>query len=285
LVAVALASIREIEREVTAMRVVPGSDAPYQRTSVMTHTAWVPREWLDAARDTLAGLADRHPSRTILLVPRPDDEDGLDARVSLQRFRLPGEERYVCSEVIELNLRGRRAEAPASIVLPLLIPDLPVFLRWRGRPPFGSNVLDQLVDVVDRLVVDSLEWREPGDAFRSLVELFDRTMVSDIAWARTLPWRVALAKLWPGIADLRELRVAGPESEALLLAGWLRARLRRDAELVRDPAGEIERVAVDGEDVSPPSDRRSASELLSDELDCFSRDPVYEDAVRAASRA
>jgi glucose-6-phosphate dehydrogenase assembly protein OpcA len=273
-------TVAEIELALAILR-----DSGDLRTSVMTHTAWVPGEWLDAARDTLAGLAERHPSRTILLVPRPDDEDGLDARVSLQRFRLPGEERYVCSEVIELNLRGRRAEAPASIVLPLLIPDLPVFLRWRGRPPFGSNVLDQLVDVVDRLVVDSLESREPGDAFRSLVELFDRTMVSDIAWARTLPWRVALAKLWPGIADLRELRVAGPESEALLLAGWLRSRLRRDVELVRDPAGEIERVAVDGEDVSPPSDRRSASELLSDELDRFSRDPVYEDAVRAASRA
>jgi hypothetical protein len=273
-------TVAEIELALAILR-----DSGDLRTSVMTHTAWVPREWLDAARDTLAGLAERHPSRTILLVPRPDGEDGLDARVSLQRFRLPGEERYVCSEVIELNLRGRRAEAPASIVLPLLIPDLPVFLRWRGRPPFGSNVLDQLVDVVDRLVVDSLESREPGDAFRSLVELFDRTMVSDIAWARTLPWRVALAKLWPGIADLRELRVAGPESEALLLAGWLRSRLRRDVELVRDPAGEIERVAVDGEDVSPPSDRRSASELLSDELDRFSRDPVYEDAVRAASRA
>lgn len=248
------------------------------RTSVMTHSAWVPEEWLDAAHDVLAGLAERHPSRTIILVPRPQDEDALDARVWLERFRLPGENRYVRSEVIELHLKGRRADAPASIVLPLLLSDLPAFLRWRGRPPFGSDVLDQLVDIVDRLVVDSREW---SHGLTEVADLFDRVAVSDIAWARTLTWRVALARLWPGVADARELRVTGPESEALLLVGWLRSRLGRDLELVHERAGDVERVALDGDDVPPPREPpRSASDLLSDELDRFARDRIYEDAVR-----
>jgi glucose-6-phosphate dehydrogenase assembly protein OpcA len=248
----------------------------------MTHTAWVPEEWLDAARETLGGLAERHPSRTIILVPRPDEEDALDADVSLQCFPLLGEERHICSEVIELHLKGRRAEAAASIVLPLLLPDLPVFLRWRGRPPFGSDVLDDLVEVVDRLVVDSREWDAARAGLRSLEELFERTAVSDIAWARGLPWRVGVARLWPDVAGARELRVTGPESEALLLVGWLRSRLGRDVELAHEPADEVERVVL-GEDVPPPREpRRSASELLSDELDRFTRDGVYEDAVRAA---
>jgi hypothetical protein len=270
-------TVAEIERALAEVR--EPSDL---RTSVMTHTAWVPEEWLDAARATLGGLAERHPSRTIILVPRPDEEDALDAHVSLHCFPLLGEERHICSEVIELHLKGRRAEAAASIVLPLLLPDLPVFLRWRGRPPFGADVLDDLVEVVDRLVVDSREWNEVRAALRSLAELFERTVVSDIAWARTLPWRVEIARLWPGIADARELRVTGPESEALLLVGWLRSRLGRDLELVHERAADIERVALDGEDVPPPREPpRSASDLLSDELDRFARDPVYEDAVRA----
>lgn len=248
------------------------------RTSVMTHTAWVPEEWLDAAHGVLAGLAERHPSRTIILVPRPQEEDALDARVWLERFRLPGEDRCACSEVIELHLKGRRADAAASIVLPLLLSDLPAFLRWRGRPPFGSDVLDQLVDIVDRLVVDSREW---SHGLTEVADLFDRVAVSDIAWARTLTWRVALARLWPGVADARELRVTGPESEALLLVGWLRSRLGRDVALAHERAGELERVAVDGEDVPPPREPpRSASDLLSEELDRFARDRIYEDAVR-----
>lgn len=268
-------TVAEIEDALAGLRAA--SDL---RTSVMTHTAWVPEEWLEAARATLAGLAERHPSRTIILVPRPQDEDSLEARVSLESFRLPGEERNVCSEVIELHLRGRRAAAPASIVLPLLLPDLPVFLRWRGQPPFGSDVFAGLVDVVDRLVVDSREWS--GDV-AEIADYFDRTAVSDIAWARTLPWRVALAHLWPDVSGARELRVVGPRSDAGLLTGWLRARLGHGVELVHEPTAELEEVAVDGENVPPPAgEKASASELLSDELDRFSRDPVYEEAVRAA---
>jgi hypothetical protein len=268
-------TVAEIERALAGLR--EPSDL---RTSVMTHTAWVPEEWLDAARETLAGLAERHPSRTIILVPRPDEEDALDARVFLECFPLLGEERHICSEVIELHLKGRRAEAAASIVLPLLLPDLPVFIRWRGTPPFGSDVLDDLVEVVDRFVVDSREWHEVRDGLRSLAGLFERIAVSDIAWARTLPWRVEIAHLWPDVADARELRVTGPESEALLLIGWLRSRLGRDVDLVHEQARDVETVAVDGEDVPPPTEPpRSGSDLLSDELDRFSRDPVYEAAV------
>jgi hypothetical protein len=268
-------TLAEIEDSLARLR-----DESDLRTSVMTHTAWVPEEWLEAAREALAGLAERHPSRTIILVPRPEDEDSLDARVSLQCYRLAGEERHVCSEVIELHLRGRRAAAAASIVLPLLLPDIPVFLRWRGQPSFGSDVFARLVDVVDRLVVDSREWS--GDV-TGIAEYFDRTAVSDIAWARTLPWRAALARLWPGVSGTRELRVAGPRNEAALLAGWLRSRLGHGVELIQAPAGEVEEVAIDGEYLPPlTAERRSASDLLSDELDRFSRDPVYEEAVRAA---
>jgi hypothetical protein len=270
-------SVAEIERALAELR-----EASDLRTSVMTHTAWVPEEWLGAARETLAGLAERHPSRTIILVPRPGEEDALDAHVSLECFPLLGEERQMCSEVIELHLKGRRVEAAASIVLPLLLPDLPVFNRWRGKPPFLSDVVDDLVEIVDRLVVDSREWDEIPDGYHHLAELFERTVVSDIAWARTLPWRVEIARLWPDVADARELSVTGPESDALLLAGWLRSRLGRGVALVRDEASDVEAVAVDGLEVPTPKEPpRSASDLLSDELERYSRDPVYEAAVTA----
>ena len=70
-----LTSIRDVEREIATMRIAPGSDVPYQRTSVMTHTVWVPPEWVEAAEDVLTGLAERHPSRTIVLVPEPEGEE------------------------------------------------------------------------------------------------------------------------------------------------------------------------------------------------------------------
>jgi hypothetical protein len=257
---------------------------PSLRTSVMTHLAWVPEDWLDKARAALSGMGEQHPSRTILLVPDPDaGKNRIDASVSLECYVMPGVERSVCSEVIELRLLGTRAKAPASIVEPLLISDLPVFLRWRGEPTWGTPELDQLVDLTDRLIVDSTEWDELPYPYRHLVQLFERTAVSDIAWARTSRWRTLLASLWPGIADVRTIRVRGTAAQAELLAGWLRSRLDRpDIALEHVEAQRLEAVELDGEPAPfPPGDPPLPSDVLSDELDRFGRDRIYEDAVRA----
>src|SRR3954454_14978631 len=195
--AAALGAVREIEREVAALRIAPGSDVPFQRTSVMTHLAWVPSEWVEAAEDVLSGLAERHPSRTIVLVPDGGVADGLEAEVEVDCFPSGGE-RQVCVETIRVRLCGARAGVPASVVQLLLLPDLPVFLRWRGMPPFGEQPFEELLDVVDRLIVDSTEWPGvPGD-YERLTEVFDRVVVSDIAWARTSRWGAPPAPPWPG---------------------------------------------------------------------------------------
>jgi glucose-6-phosphate dehydrogenase assembly protein OpcA len=249
----------------------------------MTHIAWVPNEWVEAAEDVLAGLADRHPSRTIVLVPDCDRGDELEAAVEVESFP-SGQGRQVAVETIRLRLCGDRAAAPASVVEPLLLPDLPVFLRWRGVPPFGEGPFEQLVDVVDRLIVDSNEWPGLPGPYAQLAEIFGRVVVSDIAWARTSRWRPQLASLWPGIADVKTIEVEGTEAQANLLAGWLRSRLgRHEIELQHTPSDRLVGVKVDGEPAPfPPGDPPDPADLLSDELDRFARDRVYEDAARAA---
>jgi glucose-6-phosphate dehydrogenase assembly protein OpcA len=281
----ALSVVAEVQEQLDELRgheVAAGS--PSLRTSVMTHVAWAPPEWADAARRTLAGLEERHPSRTILLFPQPRRPDAIETTVSMRCFAMPGVSHDVCSEVIELRLGGKRAQAPASIVQPLLIADLPTFLRWRGEPPWGAPELDQLVGVCDRLVIDSSEWRRPKVSYAELAELLDRIAVSDIAWGRGRAWRGRLAELWPRIGEIEKLSVTGPRADALLLAGWLRSRLGREVELVHRSGDELTRVAVDGEAVRPPlGPAPTASDLLSAELDDFGRDPVYEAAVRAVT--
>jgi glucose-6-phosphate dehydrogenase assembly protein OpcA len=279
-------SVPEVEAALAELRGADlRDDAPDLRTSVMTHLAWVPEAWVEAATHTLEGLAERHPSRTILLLAEPDaGDDGLDADVSVHRFELAGLERLVSTEVVQLRLRGDRVRAPASIVEPLLLHDLPVFLRWRGLPDFDGEPFGQLLEVVDRLIVDSTEWPDLPAPYARLAEFFDRAAVSDIAWARTERWRRQLATLWPAIAGVRRIRVTGTAAQAALLAGWLRSRLERpQIELEHDPDDRLRGVEVDGEPTPfPPGDPPHPSELLSDELDRFGRDPIYEAAVRAA---
>lgn len=262
------ASVAEVEQALIDLRLKRGFVGKLNlRTSVLTHIAWVPPEWQQAATETLAGLAERHPSRTILLFPDPAAAgDMLAARAFLECYEVPFTDRHLCNEVAELRLGGIRAQAPASIVLPLLLPDLPVFLRWRGRPDFASQPFEQLLDVVDRLVVDSAEWPDTPAAYAELAAVFDRVIVSDIGWRRTLPWRRALAEAWPDLPD----RITGPPAETSLVAGWLRSRAGIEVEVERA-------------DHLPVGDDRRPSDLLSDELDAFARNPIYEAAVRAVS--
>jgi len=275
-------TLGEVEDELARLRdasAVEGGN-PNQRTSVMTHVAWVPQDWLDAAERTLEGLAERHPSRTVILVPCAEESEArLDAEVSVRCF--PAGDHAVCGEVIELRLCGSRAAAPASIVLPLVISDLPVFLRWRGEPVFGEPQWEQLIDVADRVIVDSAEWSDLS--YAALARAFERTAVSDIAWARTYPWRVELAEYWPQIKK-QEIAIRGPRAEATLLNGWLSARLGRAIPAV-EPAGELG-VRLGGEDVrSPRDDVLSPSDLLSAELDHFGRDRFYEEALLATAES
>jgi glucose-6-phosphate dehydrogenase assembly protein OpcA len=280
--ATALGTISEIDRELALRRVDTATGEPMQRTSVMTHIAWVPTQWVEAAEDVLTGLADRHPSRTIVLVPDPDAGDGIDANAEVMQFPL-GNGRQVCVETIRVRLNGSRAEVPASVVQPLLLPDLPVFLRWRGVPPFGERPFEELIDVVDRLIVDSTEWPDLPAPYTQLAEVFDRVVVSDIAWARTSRWRPQLASLWPGIKDVKTIEVTGTEAQANLLAGWLRSRLKHDVALEHVQADRLAGVKIDGEPATfPPGERPDPADLLSDELDRFSRDRVYEEAVGSA---
>jgi glucose-6-phosphate dehydrogenase assembly protein OpcA len=280
-------TLSEVERQLGELRAAsaaPG-ELPKLRTSVMTHMAWVPERWVEAATETLAGLAERHPSRTILLFPRPnDDRDALDAEVDLRCFLRGGEEQEVCSEVISIRLCGKRASAPASVVQPLLVPDLPVFLRWRGECPWGAAELEELLDVTDRLVVDSSEWPDVEWGYARLAEVLESVVVSDIAWARTEPWRRAIAALWPDVADAEQVHVAGPSAEANLLARWMTCRLKRQVQLRHDPAGEIELVEVDGHQAAPGRfERLSPSDLLSNQLEIFGRDRPYEETIRSFS--
>lgn len=278
--------LADVDRALAELRAEAAKDSPSMRTSVMTHLAWVPERWLDRARAALEGMGERHPSRTILLLPEPDaGESRIDAAVALETYDVPGSDRKVVTEVIELTLRGSRAKAPASIVLPFLIPDLPVFIRWRGLPAWGSQELDQLLGIVDRLIVDSTEWDDLPVAYGHLVGLFERVAVSDIAWARTSRWRHLLASLWPDIADVNRIRVRGTEAQALLLCGWLRSRLGRDdVELDHVDAERLEGIDLDGEAAPfPPGDPPQPSDVLSDELDRFTRDRVYEASVAAVA--
>ena len=118
--------------------------------------------------------------------------------------------------------------------------------------------------------------------YGELAKRFDRTVISDIAWERTERWRRELAGAWP--FDAREISVTATRAQALLLAGWFQSRLGHDGAFEHEPADILTCVYVDGNAIeAPPGEPPPPSELLSGQLERFTRDPIYEAAVRAAA--
>jgi glucose-6-phosphate dehydrogenase assembly protein OpcA len=276
-----LGVVADVERRLAQLRARETADGLADlRTSTMTHVVWAPPRWLERARAVFAALEERHPARTIFLVPERGRRTRIEAEASLKTLAADDLSREVFSEVVELRLAGTAVAHPGSVVLPLLIPDLPAFCRWRGEPPWETSTLAEIVHVVDRLIVHSAEWARPVEKYGRLAVLFDEVAVSDVAYSRTLPWRIRIAETWPAVKEVSRLHVEGPQADAALLAGWLRSRLGKEIALTRRAAPEVRAVRLDGELLEPPpGEPPSPGDLLSAELDVLGRDRIYEAAV------
>ena len=275
--------VSDIERQLGRLRASEAADGmPELRTSTMTHIVWCPPEWRAKARATLAGLLERHPARTIFLIPEPGGSAGIEAKAELKDFHVHGLSREILSEVIEIRLRGTAARHPGSIVLPLLVSDLPVFCRWRGEPAWGSHELEEIVSVTDRFVVDSAEWRRtPGGIPDARGDVradggLGHRVLADAAVAPSA--RGALAR------DPARRGESGSRGRAPTPPCWRDGSAHASSVRSRSPAGRLQwsrRSGLDGEPVESPGDLPNPSELLSAELDQFGRDRIYEAAVRA----
>jgi len=229
---------------------------PHARASVLNLiVAVVDSTAADRVVRALMGLGVRHPSRAIVLVPEHGtDGPPLDARITTHCNEAPGGGDRVCYEEVVLTVRGEAAAHLAGVVTPLLIHDLPTTVWWPGDPPFGDPVFGQLVELADRVIVDSADFADLNADLRRLGSLRRRSGVGDLAWARMGWWQELTAQFFdaprfrrylPNLgrlhvkyadvpaADARSADdsddvvpgVASPMAQALLYAGWIATRL------------------------------------------------------------
>ena len=268
-----------------------------------------------AALEATRLFGSHHPARTLVLVPRPDDErGGFDADVGLSAGEAEGHS--VWFEEVVLVVRGRAASHLDSLIEPLTLADLPTALWWTSGLPSASSRLAAEADVV---VVDSRAAAEAGTSLAPLVDLSRRHTTIDLSWIRLLPRRQLFAGLFdrpslrPFLRDVRSARVVGAPGPRQLLAGWLvdRLGLSRDALSLADAPhagirleasaggrhGRFELERRDGElvvrarafvDDEPPHEEAvalpeaSLSWSLAQALMRLDRDPLWERALQVA---
>ena len=195
--------------------------------------------------ELLSAVNEQHPGRTLILVTDSEAAaPSLDAYVSMRCRLMGGTGKQICGEQVTIEARGSLVETAATAVAPLLVPDVPVFVWWKDIPHYEDRLFDRLSRMADRLVIDSAAFDHPGadlSRLRQMISSQQRGLrISDLNWGRLTSWRSLLASFWdvaayqPLLATLDQVTIEyrpSPEapnevgSTALLLAGWLSARL------------------------------------------------------------
>ncbi|HEV8228506.1 MAG TPA: glucose-6-phosphate dehydrogenase assembly protein OpcA [Candidatus Limnocylindria bacterium] len=241
------ANIGALERELARLRRAAVAHAKERgfavaRASVLNLVVYAEREvHARRAASTIADLALRHPSRAIVVLADRVRE-GIEASAQLH-CHVPrvDDVEQICYEQVFARVRGDFDERVASVVIPLLVPDLPVFLWWTGTPPPQARQLDDLIRLADRLIVDSADFARPDRTLPQIAALAKRDIaITDLNWARLTPWRELVAQFFdvpawrPFVEGITGIRIGfavdmdGRDihpSQALLLLGWLASRL------------------------------------------------------------
>ena len=239
-----------IEHELARLRRSRGAfprelGVPVARASVLNLVVFATREAhaLRAAR-TIADLAVRHPSRAVVILADREREAGISELDLYCRLAGSGEKQPVSYEQILIRAHGDADARLASAVIPLLLPDLPVFLWWTGTPPLAAAHFEALLRLADRFIVDSADFARPDRTLSAIAAVarrgHDRYGVTDFNWTRLTAWRELTAQFFdvpawrPFLEGVTGVRVGFAvdadgrkvhPSQALLFIGWLASRL------------------------------------------------------------
>lgn len=239
--------VAALERELSRLRRAQSAHArelgrPIARASVLNLIVYAEREvHARRAARSIADLALRHPSRAIVVLADRGTREGIEQRIEMHcRLPIADGARLVCYEQILVRARGEVDDRLATALIPLLVPDLPVFLWWTGTPPLGTRSFADLLRLTDRLVVDSADFARPEVTLPVIARISDdargRFGLTDLNWTRLTPWREIAAAFFDvpawrrfldgitglsvGFAVDMDGRDIHP-SQALLFVGWL----------------------------------------------------------------
>ena len=212
-------------------------------------------------------------------------------------------------EVITCKFHGLLQQHRDTVVLPLLLPDLPVIVWWPGRSPKTPG-LDPIGRLGSRRITDAMGAPDPVNA----LEVRARNYCpgdTDLTWTRLTRWRGLLAAAldaYPMVVGRAEVSAAPDNAAGSLLAAWLSERLDVPVQVERQRPGvgitgvvlasedddEIRVTRADGNmaTFSAPGlprrlvalPRRDLNTLLAEELRRLDDDPIYAEAMAGLVR-
>ncbi len=244
------ANVGEIEVGLSAMwRSAPeasGAETSVTHASALTLLVYVDcQKAAQEVSNMLAEVTQQNPCRAVVMVMDPKGSPpGVTASISAHCHMSVDGDKQICSEQITLNARGETGSELASVVLPLTVSGLPIYLWWQAEEFAMAAYFDQIVRVTQHVIVDSARFAATGADMRALAAWLEkhsgRIRLSDLNWARTTPWREVVAQCFdspdrrPYLYRIREVRIeyemesarlTTQRAQSLLMTAWLATRL------------------------------------------------------------
>jgi glucose-6-phosphate dehydrogenase assembly protein OpcA len=262
--------------------------------------------------ETIAALMPEHPARTIHIRMMAGDGRTLSERVYQQCWMPFGQRRQICCEQVEITAADAALADLPSVVLPLVVADLPVILWCRAPRLLGMPEFRAIAGMATKVVVDSSAMADAMESLRHMKAVIGRGVVlGDLAWTRMTRWRAMLSQVFENrerlaqLATVRRIVVqygTGHETSARYLAAWIGNAVGRTAEI--EAAECTVRVAIEGDGLHVELKRCDGTLsvcvnelthqtnlpqptdylLMREELSIVRRDPVFERTLEAAAR-
>lgn len=181
-----------------------------------------------------------HPGRIIVVYVNKDNREEIDARLAAYFQEPLSAPKQITAEVILLETGRRGFRHLAGAVLPLLLPDLPVYFWCTFSCVLIHPHLKPLFRYTDRLIVNTEpEYESPRElaqALETVIDLEQDCGISDLNWSKLTPWREAVAQFFDQeksreyLHRLNEVEIVYSgehlSAHAMLLAGWLSSSLQ-----------------------------------------------------------
>ena len=194
---------------------------------------------------TIAEFILKHPCRAILIIAQPKNaQSKLEANVFTHTPDIDGKRKKFSCEQITLHVSGPSVKELASVVQPLLVPDLPVYLWWRGMFLTQKSLVQQMLPFTDRFIYDGVSWTNLQYTVPQVADYIEKYKESvgftNFNWSRLRPWREYAADFFDSgmfqneVWDINRVRVEymalpgqeeGYQFRALLFVAWLATQL------------------------------------------------------------
>ncbi|MDX2270629.1 MAG: glucose-6-phosphate dehydrogenase assembly protein OpcA [Cyanobacteriota bacterium] len=233
-------SVSEIEQELNKVWMAHGENAA-ARAATFTLIVY---ESLDSSllspSNAVEAIATQNPCRVIDLRAKVGSADqAVEAQVAAYcPVNRQQKSALVCCEYITLQAPESAFVRIHSTVTSLLIPDLPTFLWWQGDLDLNSLLFQQLVNLSNRVIVDSRTFLYPEEDLGEVHMLTQEgRQFGDLNWKRLSSWQELTAQAYDP-PDRRQALLtidrvtidykAGNPCQAYLFLGWLASRLQWD---------------------------------------------------------